>query len=141
MFTLLGMKQHYVLILEQALNMPVYLYSTACKDAYALGRVEVCQFSDPPLLINLIARFVRPRPVIFAEHYSASDRCALESPAQLFMRRFCVRPEIAAVPILAALFVFLQYFISVNARTLPCAILPPRYSIPERRYYLLSNVY
>jgi len=92
------------------------------------------------VLINLIARFVRPRAVIFTEHYSASDRCALESPAQLFTQRFCVRPEVAAVPIFAALFVFLQYFISVDARTLPSAILPPRYSIPERRYYLLSNI-
>lgn len=85
------------------------------------------------MLINLIARFVRPRPVIFAEHYSASDRCALESPAQLFVQRFHVRPEIVAVPIFAALFVFLQCFISVDVRTLPSAILPLWYSIPERR--------
>lgn len=34
MFTLLGKRQHYVLILELALNAPVYLYGTACKDTY-----------------------------------------------------------------------------------------------------------
>lgn len=133
MFTSLGMRQHNVLILELDLNVPVYLYGTARKDTYALGRVEVCWFSDPPVLINLIAKFVRPTPLIFAEYYSALDRCALESSAQLFMQRFSVRPEIAAVPGSAAFFVFLQYFISVDARTLPSAILPPWCNIPERR--------
>lgn len=106
MFTLLCTRQHCVLILKQALNVPAYLYGTACNDAYLCpwkSRGLLVQWSLA--LINLIARFVRPRPVIFAEHNSASYRCALESPAQLFMPSFCVRPEITAVPIFAALFV------------------------------------
>lgn len=50
--------------------------------------------------------------VIFTERNPALYRCALESPAQVFMQNFCVRPEIPAVPIFAVPFVFLQNFIS-----------------------------
>lgn len=87
----------------------------------------------------MIARFVRPRPVICAEWYSALDRCDLKAQLNFFMQRFSARPKIAAVPILAALFVFLQNLISVDARNLPSAVLSPWHSIPERRYSLLSN--